>query len=583
MGYALVIGYNPDQYSENNFTPKRWLAIDVQSSKKVSTRSTIASQPIQTGDTISDHMYRQAVTESISGSFGILHGDRTIGFVGDGTMGKQQYMFNGMSDRLQDVETEFEYIKNNGFLCELDTVDMDNVNSRLRFRQRKNMALQNITWTEHENTVDFDFEFYEVIFANSRQVLPIDKDKLSEYGLPDPNYTIGTSLAVELMDNTEGLVAFIAGMYKNGIITEKFLNNISKYRNDDISKEITEGKVMQIAGLIGMATGAGIAATAAIAASIGSVGTPLVGIVIGVAVYVGGVILSLLGTGKLLKASADSNAITEPIFDVISGTEEISEATLELWDKFIAKSRWLFLSFYDNCTVYKFSSNSTNQSMTINIGSSLWEISYTLSKGDPMFKATKLTNLDSSTIISNSNAFGQYSSQTYSTITNVPAVALSDLNFFKNGWFSDLREGYEVYLFNSQYDYTYNYLEKVDVKNITESDATEVLNAFQKEYKSDYNVFNWKWENSTSYLYYPNNRNNKTKFAYFYNLSGWQNMSSVFITFVNSYTFTRTYTKTKTNVLDDYRILVFKGDVQEEYDKMAHLIYDVISVGLSES
>ena len=105
MGYALVIGYNPDQYSENNFTPKRWLAIDVQSSKKVSTRSTIASQPIQTGDTISDHMYRQAVTESISGSFGILHGDRTIGFVGDGTMGKQQYMFNGMSDRLQDVET----------------------------------------------------------------------------------------------------------------------------------------------------------------------------------------------------------------------------------------------------------------------------------------------------------------------------------------------------------------------------------------------------------------------------------------------------------------------------------------------
>ena len=200
-----------------------------------------------------------------------------------------------------------------------------------------------------------------------------------------------------------------------------------------------------------------------------------------------------------------------------------------------------------------------------------------------MFKATKLTNLDSSTIISNSNAFGQYSSQTYSTITNVPAVALSDLNFFKNGWFSDLREGYEVYLFNSQYDYTYNYLEKVDVKNITESDATEVLNAFQKEYKSDYNVFNWKWENSTSYLYYPNNRNNKTKFAYFYNLSGWQNVSSVFITFVNSYTFTRTYTKTKTNVLDDYRILVFKGDVQEEYDKMAHLIYDVISVGLSES
>lgn len=559
MGYALVIGYNPDQYSENNFTPKRWLAIDVQSSKKVSTRSTIASQPIQTGDTISDHMYRQAVTESISGSFGILHGDRTIGFVGDGTMGKQQYMFNGMSDRLQDVETEFEYIKNNGFLCELDTVDMDNVNSQFRFRQRKNMALQNITWTEHENTVDFDFEFYEVIFANSRQVLPIDKDKLSEYGLPDPNYTIGTSLAVELMDNTQGLVAFIAGMYEKGLITKEFLTNITKYRNDDISSKIALGQTLTFLGMgIEIAGGLTVGSAALTALAGATAVNPIIGLVAGLAIVIVGKIVELVGLVTKLVGEIQGEVATAPIFDVIEKTDKISDETLALWDEFIAKSKWLFLSFYDNCTVYKFSSDSTNQSMTINIGSSLWEISCIQnSSGERTFSAKKLTNLDSTTIVSTSNAFEQYSTKTYSTTTKAPAILLSELNFFKNGWFSDMTEGYEVFLFREGYG-------NREITDANQEQAIkEALIEFEKLYPYTYQEVLEDFNKQTTV---------KIKEIYFYN--NCREFSNYYISVRNK----------KTNVLGDYRILVFKGDVQEEYDKLAHLIYDVISVGLkSES
>ena len=150
----------------------QFLPIDYIGSKSVKSSSTVISQPMQSGDTMSDHMYRNPTTISISGTFA-LNGRNWDNATYDNIVFLQ--------DRLTAVQTVFEYIKNNGVLCTIITIACDmsgadvasydeygnfigNMNSEnTRFLTRDNMALTSITWTEIGNTLDFSFEFLEVI------------------------------------------------------------------------------------------------------------------------------------------------------------------------------------------------------------------------------------------------------------------------------------------------------------------------------------------------------------------------------------------------------------------------------------
>ena len=69
--FRTVIGCNMDQYETGSFEPTRFLVLDTQENKSVQATSTIAQQPLQSGDTMSDHMYRDPTTFSISGMFSL--------------------------------------------------------------------------------------------------------------------------------------------------------------------------------------------------------------------------------------------------------------------------------------------------------------------------------------------------------------------------------------------------------------------------------------------------------------------------------------------------------------------------------
>lgn len=149
--FRLIISCKLDGINEVN------LELDTCSEKSVRASSTIASQPLQGGYVMSDHMYRNPDEYSVKGSFS-LNGNIS-------NLKGNDYLFTNISsstDRLTRIQEVFEYIKNYGILCDLTTISMNDING-VRFKTRSNMALINISWTERLNTMEYSFSFKEVI------------------------------------------------------------------------------------------------------------------------------------------------------------------------------------------------------------------------------------------------------------------------------------------------------------------------------------------------------------------------------------------------------------------------------------
>lgn len=153
--FRLIISCKLDGVNEVN------LELDTCTSKSVRASSTIASQPLQGGYVMSDHMYRNPDEFSVSGKFSLN------GYIPSIAKNDNDYLFTNISsasDRLTRIQEVFEYIKNYGILCDLTTLSTDPTNpDGIRFKTRTNMALQSIEWREYQNCMDYTFSFKEVI------------------------------------------------------------------------------------------------------------------------------------------------------------------------------------------------------------------------------------------------------------------------------------------------------------------------------------------------------------------------------------------------------------------------------------
>ena len=152
FGFQLVIGAKLDGVNY------QYLYLDTCMEKKVTSSATIPIYPLQDGTTMSDHMYRNPDTFSIQGSFslaGARASDRNYGapFTDEVASGQ---------DRLTKIQAVFEYIKDNGILCDLTTFGPSG-NGETRFKTRHNMALQSVTWVEKQISMEYTMEFHEII------------------------------------------------------------------------------------------------------------------------------------------------------------------------------------------------------------------------------------------------------------------------------------------------------------------------------------------------------------------------------------------------------------------------------------
>lgn len=228
--FRLVIAANTDNGIE-------YYESDIISNVSVNAASTITTQPIVNGDVIADHMFREPVTMTIAGSFS-LNGNKAT-------------EYSGAADRLAAIEQTFENIKNNGLFCTLTTMNRSN-SSITRFLQRENMVLTSINWTEHQNSLDFNFNFNEAITIDVYESTPtISNDE----NLPDITDATSLDFTDQFLDTEAVLTLIVKTLADYELIDADFL----EYFSANVGKDM----------LIGL--GIGIAAAAIVITAIGTI------------------------------------------------------------------------------------------------------------------------------------------------------------------------------------------------------------------------------------------------------------------------------------------------------------------------
>lgn len=434
--YRTVIGVNFNQYIDNTTSPDRYLILDTQDDKQVTASAQIASQPLQDGDTMSDHMYREPVTVSLSGSFS-LNGKN---------WNDDSYNFISKGDRLTNIQEAFEQILNEGLLCTLTTINEEDLqytsqngygvksDARNRFKIRKNMALKSINWVESQNTVKYTFNFNEVIMVEVQaQYEPLSEAEMQELGLPNINYPQASNLGSVMIENGVVPKYIIQDLYEKGYLDKDWLE-IAKDSFSELWGPVVVAAVVAVvsAVAIGVAVGLGLAITA----SIFPVGTVIAGVA-ALGICIGMFIKKCVDKHKEEEAARLERAKREKAFKLINGSaEQDAERFKDLIDTVVSDVNRL----QTNLFIYNINSNEEQQ-VVLNIANVDYIIDFIKSYG-----------VDEDHYLWRANVKYMDDSFVKTKNTWCPVANIYDLNPSNNLWFKDLYGKYQVYLVNPSLD-----------------------------------------------------------------------------------------------------------------------------------
>lgn len=404
-------------------TNLRYLPLDFQNSRSIRSSSEIISHPMKSGDVMSDHMYRNPNTISISGSFGLngrYYKDTSYDFITKDSL-----------DRLTKIETVFERIKNEGILCTLVTLAVSDDNnaidtSNTRYLVRENMALNNISWTENLNKLDFTFDFKEIILVNVKtyDYKNVDDD------LPEFYQPPASSVGSVLMDNGQLTTIIVESLYRQGYLNAELLKILS----DAISA-------------VGTFAVVGTAIAAVYGIVVGTVALSKAGLLLAVkALSVG-----IFPAGTIVAAIA---AAGFGIYKIVQWKKKKErEAKISKWRKKIKNNPDEFVELVDNIeielnktfndlNVYNFTS-SENQTICIAIGGNWYYLVFTYNESDPNYWSAKIYE-------------GSTDDQDLLLVkkptcvkNNWPVVTdIFQMDPKENCWFKSIDKTYQVYLCN---------------------------------------------------------------------------------------------------------------------------------------
>lgn len=181
------------------------IVIDTIDSDSVSGSVTITEQPLMNGEFISDHLFKKPISYSISGMFGM--GNRQGIVVNDGKI------------QLTEVQELFEKIRDNGIICSVVRVRIDDKNNReVRFLKRENLCLESIQWTQNIDTLGFSFQFKEIAFVAPIQY-SVDLDDAFNPNVQD---LVQRSFSESLLSRQDALKSILSFMYENDIMSDTF-------------------------------------------------------------------------------------------------------------------------------------------------------------------------------------------------------------------------------------------------------------------------------------------------------------------------------------------------------------------------
>lgn len=277
MEYSVTISY----VDPTDISKLITISLDTVNETSVSASSTITEHPTVEGTPIADHMYRNPIDLSLSGTFS-LNGSPALRFVKDD---KDVVRIETLTDTsLSRIEEIFEDIKNTGLICTISKIKVVKEDKTPQFTVRENMVLQSINWTEKINSLGFTFTFREVLTANV-QTFDVDPD---DRFLPDINYAEASTFSDTLLDWNAVDESVLKALLDYKLAAPEFLQFLASYGTG---------------ALIGL--GIGSVAAIALASTLTAIGAtasiPFVGAVIaaGIAAVIG--IIELI---KLIKKRA---------------------------------------------------------------------------------------------------------------------------------------------------------------------------------------------------------------------------------------------------------------------------------------
>lgn len=440
--YRAVIGCNFNQFKGGSTEPNRYLVLDIQREKQITVGATIATQPLQDGDTMSDHMYRDPVTMSISGSFSI----------NGKNWDDDSYDFMDKGDRLTNIQSVFEHILNEALLCTVTTIDEDDVgrasagngisvrsNAKNRFKTRKNMALKNIQWTEKQNNVEFTFQFQEVIMVEAQEYEELSEEERQELGLPRVMSPIGSSLGTVLADTGKLAEVIIRSLQDNGYITNDFWRWMA-------TAGMAVGSIALGATILAVGVAiAAITASGAILAAIGAAGggaaaiLGAVGGAVGAVFPVGTIIVAVVAVVAAIAVGIatffnwfNQQQKQKKAFDIVNGSGE--EALMRL-ENLINDVETVVNKVQSNITIYSITGN-YEQQVILNIAGQYYIINFTKSmKGSKYEWSASVEDMDGNALDTVMHTWS-------------PVTSMLDMNRDQNMWFRDKTKQYEVYLMN---------------------------------------------------------------------------------------------------------------------------------------
>ena len=227
-GFQLIIYVTIDNI-------RRTLYLDTCMEKRINASATIPTQPLQNGDTVSDHMYRNPDEFSINGTFSEFGRYENDPNNVHGFYNEYNRIAGKGIDKVTAVQTVFERIKNEGLLCDLTTIERG-ANGNYRFKIRKNMALQSITWTELQVSLKYSFTFKEIMSVNIQEYkAEIDSDLPNIY-LPETK-SLGMLMTEEAKRGEANpiIVIVMKALLESGAISKVDAEFIVKHGNESMS------------------------------------------------------------------------------------------------------------------------------------------------------------------------------------------------------------------------------------------------------------------------------------------------------------------------------------------------------------
>lgn len=224
----------------------------------VQKNAVLTSHPTVLGDNIADHMYREPISFTLSGTFG-LNGSKGL-------------VIEGNKPSIIDMQEIFEELQDKGIQCSIVKIKIDGNENRPSFKIRNNMVLTSIGWTEKINSLGFNFTFTQALQAEVQEYVVDNVDD----NLPSVNFPNSLSFTDALIDWEQVDASLTSILLNLELMTEDFLTYLSS---------------QSVASLVALGVGAAVAVTlvAGVCASV-----PVVGWIIGAVIAAGIMIYGLV-------------------------------------------------------------------------------------------------------------------------------------------------------------------------------------------------------------------------------------------------------------------------------------------------